>query len=968
MLGIQWQLGILGGMMFNKARTGLFVLLLPLFVSLFSCTGIPQEQTGTEPARPTGLPGGTGYSPDDRLPLAPELVKRVLPNGLTVYVRANGNPGAWATMYLIVAGGSSVENDDELGYAHFVEHMAFNGTKSFPENELVNYMRSIGMAFGAEVNAYTGREETLYSLDVPLSNPEYFQTGIQILKEWATEISFDPLEVEKEKGVILEERRRSLGAGELARNREIPELLKGSRHADREPIGTEESIRNATAEKLRAFYERTYRPEHMAVIVVGNINPAQVAAQLEAEFSFASKDGIIEERAVFNLEPIQELRFVSTLHENFSPSVIHYEKIVPYNPEHTIRDYEHYLKLRIAAEAIRLRLSDLSRKGDKAWREAYFDDDYFYGVTRIYMFALTARPGKELDAFSDLALEVERLRLHGFTESEFSRTLAIWQRWVLTLDMDNQNLKSRSFADEYQRNFMYNEPVPGIVNERVYIKRALDNLTIEELNAACREILGEDEGFVALRTRDEDAIKKFDRDAFDKALENARLAMPAKLLVTESEKTLKDIEPLAGEIVDEIKHPNGITELSLSNGARVLLKPTSFKTDEVLFAAWSPGGYYSLPLDKHYLAILADTLLSASGLWELDAIRLDELTAELNAGIGWTIGSDAEYIYGKSTRNDMEPMLKLVYLSAVEPGQDAGAFYQVISQLTEQLEIAGNYPDFLFQNAWNSDLFADNPRTRTINAEDLANIDFEETRKLVKDSLAAAGDFTYILVGDFSLATARELSKKYLASIPEGRPSEKPSIEVLVPGNGSGKRLDYHFTTDDRASVVITWANETEWSWEREESLELLSIALNNRLLDSLREDLSGTYVVNISSSLSNGPVPQFVFQIKFDCAPERVDELIDQAVYEVEALINGLTDPVYAAQAQVLAQRSYDNRMRTNDLWRSEILRSVSQEMDFNIPERVKALAQLASYENMQALAAELLKPAEAKIYVLLP
>ncbi|HAE21915.1 MAG TPA: hypothetical protein DCG47_06270, partial [Spirochaetaceae bacterium] len=413
-------------------------LALSVVLILFTgCVGEPKSAP-----RGVTLPGSSIFKASDPLPLAPELTKNVLPNGLTYYVRANGNPGGRVTMFLVVAGGSSVEEDNELGYAHFVEHMAFNGTASFPENELVRYLRSIGMEFGAEINAYTSIENTVYTLEMPTDNPEFFSTGLRVLREWATAISFDPIEVEKEKGVILEERRLGLGPSEAARKAELPVLLAGSKQAKREPIGTEASIKNATAEALKAFYERNYRADRIAVMIVGDIDRKAAAAAIEREFSFPNPDGQIRERPFFPVKPSFDLSFVATYHPDFDRSVLFYQKLVALKDERTIGDYVEWLKKRIAVEAIKLRLSDLTRAGGKAWAEAYFDDDYFYGLTRLYMFSLLAEPGAELKAFNDLAIEVERIRRHGFTESEFRRTVDNWRRWLGTLDVEDQDLKS----------------------------------------------------------------------------------------------------------------------------------------------------------------------------------------------------------------------------------------------------------------------------------------------------------------------------------------------------------------------------------------------------------------------------------------------------------------------------------------------------------------------------------------------
>ena len=548
-----------------RAFRGLVAAALILSLSTLSCTGTPQQ---VPQERATTLPGGSAYRLEDPLPLAPELTKKVLPNGLTYYVRNNGNPAGRILMYLVIASGSSNEEDHELGYAHFVEHMAFNGTKSFPKNELVDYLRSIGMTFGAEVNAYTSREETVYTLEMPTDDPEFFTTGLKVLREWATAISFDPIEVEKEKGVILEERRLGLGPHEEAGRNELPVMLAGSRHADRDPMGTEESVRTATAEGLKAFYQRNYRADRMAVIVVGDLDVKSAAEAVEREFSFPTPDGIVLPRQVFPVAISQEMSFASTFHPDFDRSVVMYSKIVPYERETTIGDYAEMLTMRIAAEAIKLRLSDLNRSGRMAWQDAFFDADYFFGRTRLYAFSLTAADGRELEAFSDLAKEVERIRRHGFTDSEYHRTMDLWRRWLGTLNVEDNDLRSQGFADEYVRNFMYAEPVPGVINERVYIRATLDAMRVEHLNAAVKAMLGSDEGFVALRAKampasvlpasaqpgstpsDPRATSKL-ADTFEALLEAARAEQLEAYVASVGEGGLFDDLPAPGAISGE---------------------------------------------------------------------------------------------------------------------------------------------------------------------------------------------------------------------------------------------------------------------------------------------------------------------------------------------------------------------------------------------------------------------------------
>jgi len=929
-----------------------------------ACVGSP----ATAPLdNSVALPGGSAWDPGDLLPLAPELVKKTLPNGLTYYVRRNGNPGGRAVMFLAIASGSSNERDDQSGYAHFVEHMAFNGTTSFPENELVKYLRSIGMDFGAEINAHTTREETQYALEMPLDDPAYFDTGLKVLKEWATEVTFDPVEVEKEKGVILEERRLGIGSGEIARTRELQGLLAGSRHADREPIGFEESIKSATAEGLKAFYSENYRPDRMAVIVVGDIDIKAVANKIEKEFSFPAADGPVRPRPTFPVVTTNSLGFVATFDEDFDPSVITYRKIVPYEPETVIGDYLELLGLRVSAEAIRLRLSDLSRTGKSAWREAYFDDDYFFGRTRLYSFSLSVSTGGEAAAFAGLASEVERLRRFGFTESEFRRTIDLYGRWLSTLNVEDDDLKSRSFAEEYVRNFMYGEPVPGVVNERVYIRSFLDSVTLEDLNGMARKMLAADEGFVAVRAKPGADIALVNKKAFGQLLRDARGAQLEQVAANIDEGGLFDNLPQPGSIVGEKELANKIIELTLSNGARVLLRPTTYDYDSINFFAWSPGGYLAMPMGMQNQATFAPSLLSNAGLGTMSATRVDEVTASLNASLQWSIGEDGEVMAGKTLKKDLDAFLRIVYLTAAEPGTDAIAFNSARDKLADQVGPYVRDPGYRFQVAWSGDLFGDNPRADAIKASYVKSIDFGATREMVVGALANASDFTYVLVGDFDIETAKTLVARHLGAIPAGS-VDAPRWELPLVARSGGGQVSYRLSREDRASVRMVWAAPAAWSWQREATIELLAQALNNRLLDALREDLGGTYVVSTRAAFSKTPVEQYSFIVQFDTQSTRVDEMVSKVRAEVALLASGNFDPMYVRQIAAAAQRDLDGRLRTNEYWISRIVNALSTGMDFDILGRAKETVKFVDPQAFRSLASELLVPGREFVYVMMP
>ncbi|HAP44764.1 MAG: hypothetical protein A2087_02875 [Spirochaetes bacterium GWD1_61_31] len=956
----------------NLFRTGRFLaagLVLALLAgSLLACIGTPNPPITGQPQAGSALPASISYKPEDPLPLAPELSRATLPNGLTTYVRFNGNPGGRIILYLVIAAGSADETEEQLGYAHFIEHMAFNGSASFPKNELVNYLRSIGIRFGAEINAYTSRENTVFQLEIPTDQRQYLETGLQVLRDWATAITFDPAEVEKEKGVILEEMRLRLNPHEAARNAELPVLLGDSRHAFRDPIGSEASIRNATAESLRAFFSEHYRPERMAVIAVGDLNHGTMVRTLRETFNFTNADGQTKPRNFYPVLPAAELALLASINDDFDQAIVQYQKVVPYRPETTIADYYQLMINRVAVEAIRLRLANLTRSTDVPWLSASFSSDYFFGLTRIYNFSLSANPGEEVRAFSQLATEVERIRQHGFTASEVQRTIDMWRTWLTTLDIEDQDVRSDSFADEYVRNFMYGEPVPGIVNERVYIRDSLDRMTPASLLAEARRILSNDEGFVSVRTTRGLWNSQLTRPVFDQALAQARQQALTALADGAGQIGLFDNLPKPGRITGQAALPDDIQEFRLSNGARVLLKPTLFDRDTVRFLAFAEGGYTSWPAELHDSLSLAPSLLGSAGYGQLDSLAFDTVTAAYRANLSWGFDQDVRLIHGETTRQDLAAMLRLVYLLAAEPGQDVDSFNRQRDLLASQFVGYANDPDYRFQTAWNRHLYGDNPRLAGLSADVVRAIDFASTRQAVLDGFANAAAFTYVLIGDFSIEEVKPLLEQHLGAIPAGQSHPSQLLNPLTPRADGNGRHDFAYAREPRSSVRMVWSAPAEWSYDRQKTLEYLTYALNNRLLDALREDLGGTYVVSVDSDFRRSPVSQFSVIVSFDTHPDKVDSLVAEVDREIASLLQDGLPAMYIQQIRAAVGRSLQGRQNTNEFWLGGLLQAMINGQDFNLSQRELATVNLVDGETFRSLAAEVFQSGQRFVYVMKP
>lgn len=904
---------------------------------------------------------------DDLLPLAPELSKGVFDNGLTYYVRKNGNPAKRAVMYLVVKAGSVHETDDERGYAHFVEHLAFNGTKSFPENQLVDYFRAIGMEFGAEVNAYTSFDRTVYMIKMPLDKLTYFKKGLQILKEFALDITFDPVEVEKEKGVILEEMRLDKGSRERAVNRELASMLGGTPYANREPIGTEASIKNVTAESLKAFYQKHYTLNRMAIIVVADSIPAYVLRSVKEVFEkLPLQQGALTDY-VYKIDTIAELKYAFSTDNDFGMATVGYQQLAPLTPEKTLRDYNNFVIRNLTEQAINFRLSALINSGNAVWEDAYFGTDYFFGQTRSLDLVMRAKAGKELEAFAMLMEEIERLKQKGFTENEFNRAIASHRAWVKTLDVEDMDLRSDDFAEEYTRNFMYDEPVPGVTNERVYISNVLNTLTVEELNAYMRTLLKDfSKGFIYVRTRPQYGSLKV--DDFAKLVERARNKTYEQFVSLDKDIGLYDTLLPSGKIISETTLDNDFTKLVLSNGAVLYLKSTKFDKDAFKVFGFARGGYYNVAEQEVASARLLNVLMTSAGYGDVSSNKLEELMAPYRVKLQWGVDSTSQYLIGETKTHDIEPLLRLITLMQASPGKDIANFNRSKQSLINEIENLEEDTDYRFENDWQAVLYGNSGYARGFSVTEVESITYAQCADLMQRLFGNASKFTYVIVGDFDIAELKPLLEKHIGSIPSKVDTSTVNWKNVSPKKPAQEKYIFDYAKENKADVVMYFTGAMLYNRENEQAFEIMKASLNNRLLDRIREELSGTYVVSCEGSLNKMPREEYQFLIRFSTDPERVDDLVAAVRKEVEAYINGMFDEKYIKQMQSQIQRS-SGYIYTNDFW----LWNMSQALfngiqDFNFLEQWSQRSALATKEKVQEMAQQVFTTELQYVFVLRP
>jgi len=682
-------------------------------------------------------------SPDAPIPLDPGIVTGKLDNGLSYFIKQNNRPAGRAELRLVVNAGSILEEDDQLGLAHLVAHMAFNGTEHFEKQELVDYLESIGMEFGPSINAYTSFDETVYMLRVPTDDPSIVSTGFQILEDWAHGVSFDPEEVDKERGVVIEEWRLGLGASARIRDEQFPVILKDSRYAERLPIGDPEILASFEQDRLTQFYADWYRPDLMAVMAVGDFDPAEVEELIRTGFSGIPVPPSPRPRETFPVPGHTETLFsVATDPEARGVSVgILYKH--PAQPDGTVEAYRRGLMESLYSSMLNDRLFEVGQQADAPYTFAGSGQGSFARSTQIYQLFGQVQEGGVLRGMEAMLTEAERVARHGFTATELERSKLDLLRGLERSYAERENQESGRLAAEYIRHFLSNEPVPGIEAEFMLAQGLLPTISVEEVNGLAAQWLSDENRVVTVDGPEREGLRwpaPEDLAAVFGAVEAADI-QPYEDTVGDR-PLLADLPAGAPVVSETTREDVGLTEWVLENGVRVLLKPTDFKDDEIVFNAWSWGGYSLSDLENHVSASNADLVVSQGGIGEFSIIDLQKQLAGKAVGVQSSVGAYTEGLSGGASPQDLETMFQLIYLQFTAPRRDEVAFQAFQNRVEAFLANLDANPQAAFQDTVSLTMAQHHPRVRPISQEWLADMDMDAALSFYRDRFEDASDFT----------------------------------------------------------------------------------------------------------------------------------------------------------------------------------------------------------------------------------
>ena len=863
-------------------------------------------------------------NPQQPMPVDPKVKIGKLSNGMTYYIRHNIKPEKRVELRLVVNTGSVLEDEDQLGLAHFMEHMNFNGTKRFPKNELVNYLQSIGVEFGADLNAYTGFDETVYMLPVPTDKPGLVDKGLQILEDWAHNALLDSTEIEKERGVVIEEWRLSRGADERMLKQTLPVQYQGSRYAERLPIGKLETLQHFTHAALKRFYTDWYRPDLQAIIVVGDVDVNDMEQKIREIFGDIPAAGTPRKRENFPVPDHDEvLTVVAKDKETAFPSVEILYKKEPL-PETTVGDYVRYMNGSLFTGMLNNRFRELTLQANPPFVGAgsYYGESYARSKNAYQLFANTSDTGMRRSLYV-LAEENRRILLHGFTPSEFDLQKKQILSYYDRVFNEREKQESYNYVEEYIRNFLVDEPIPGIEWEYDFVKQYLASVTLPEVNQLAAQWISNKNMVVTLNAPDKEGIKIPSAEEVKAVLSSVETAAISPYKEKILAKNLMDASQLKGGKILRTKTDEevGTSVLVLSNGATVVLKPTTFKNDEILLRAFSKGGHSLVKDADYYSAIHSSAIINQSGVGAFSAIDLGNMLKGKNTSVSPNIGGLSEGLSGSTIPKETETMLQLLYLYFTAPRKDAAAFESFKTRQKQLYANVASNPDIFFSGEVQKILTSNHPRGGKIpTPEDFDKISLDRSFQIYKERFANAGDFTFIFTGSFNEETIRPLLEKYIGSLP-GSPKKENFRDLGIrPPQGKVEKT-INKGSEPKSTVNIVFMTPAVYNGNEAYALKSLAELMDIKLVEQLREEKSGVYGVSAGGSMNRIPYGNVSFSISFPCAPENADTLTKAALDELKKIMQKGVSPEDLEKIKEQQKRKLEVDIKQNSFWANGLL-----------------------------------------------
>lgn len=862
------------------------------------------------------------------LPVDPQVRFGKLENGLTYYIRQNAYPEKRADFYIAQKVGSMQEEDSQAGLAHFLEHMAFNGSKNFPgKKTMLNYLETIGVKFGANVNAYTSFDETVYNLsDVPVIRETIIDSCLLVLHDWSSFINLKDEQIDEERLVIKEEWRTRSGSQTRIWEKQLPTIFKGSKYADRMPIGKMEVVENFPYQTLKDYYHKWYRPDLQAIIIVGDINPDEIEAKIKTMFADIAKPVNPAEREYFpvpdNDEPIVS---IVTDPEAVGTRVTLFMKhdVLPDQLKKTQAELVIGIMKSLATSMLSDRLKEITQKADAPFAASgVYDGEFFVSKTKDAWTSIAiSKEGKVAESLAALIRENERVKKFGFTDAEVERAKAsMLQRYETMYNNRSKELNDR-YVQEYVRSFTDDEGIPGIEFEYNLLKQMAPMLNAQMINATIQQmnIISDKNNIITVTGPEKEGISYPTEAELLEVLKTVRAEDITAYEETVSNEPLITQLPKAGTVVKtETDAKLGATVWTLSNGMKVVLKKTDYKDDQILMSAIAYGGTSIIGDADIYNASMASMVPYVGGIGNFSATDLKKVLAGKSASVNAGVSTYTQSFSGNSTIKDVETLLQLTYLHFTAPRKDEGAFTNIMDMIKNQLKNLSSDPDYIMSENTSTAMYGDNPRMKEMKLEDAEKLNYDRIIEIYKEVYANPGSFTFTFVGTVDEGALKPLVEQYLASLPTGDKNAKYKDIKADIRKGKFDNIFEQEMKTPKTSAFELHSGILKRNQKNQIALSALKQILDIVYVRTVREEAGGTYGVSVRTSMSRIPEGQTMLQMSFDTDPERVSAITPIISREIKNIAEKGPDDADFQKVKEYMLKKFQEDEKTNGYWLS--------------------------------------------------
>ena len=889
---------------------------LPILIA--AATSAQAQQTA---AQQSTSPQGAPISLQDPIPFDAAVQTGTLPNGLKYYVRRNARPANRVLLRLAVKTGSLDEADDQQGLAHMLEHMAFNGSAHFKPGELVSYFESTGARLGPHVNAYTAFEETVYMLDLPSDKPEIVDRGLDAMSDFAGGLTLDPKEIDKERGVVIEEWRGGLGAQSRVRDKQIPVLYYHSRYAERIPIGKPDIIRSFPPERLRAFYDMFYRPDRMAIVVVGDADPTQMIDAIKAKFGpLTPRDGTPTARV--DDVPLQKDLLVSVVTDpELTRSSVTIIRKREREYERTAADYRRDVVQRLFEAMLNERFDELTRRPDAKFLGAGMFGGNLSPKVETVGLGANVQSGGVIDGMTAAGIEAKRAREFGFAATELDRAKRRMSAEYERAYSERDKTESGSYAQEYLDNFLEDEPSPGIQYEYRLLQQVLPGISAQEVSGLAKNLFTDDSRVVLVTAPQKPDVKVPTEDEVRTALHAVDTLAVTPWNDTSTNRAILETKPSPAAVtstktIDDI----GVTVVTFANGVRAWLKPTDFKNDQVLFSMYSKGGLSLAPPQDFPDDSFSTAFVNLSGAAGLTAVDLQKLLAGKLAGASPTMSSSTHGFSGSAAPAELETALQLLYAKFTQPGNDPAAFELLKKQLSAAVVNRLDNPEAVFGDKVEEVNTSNHYTSTPLTVERVNALDRQKMADFYRQRFANAADFTFFMVGAFKVDDVVPLLARYVGSLPSSGAPSAAFKDMGIHFPAAVVKAEVDKGTEPKSETVISFFADPPPDPQEQERVNAAADVLEISLRDILREDLGQTYTVSAGLSQTLPQRGDGHIEVVFGAAPENIDAMTARVFAEVKRLqVEGPSEDLLN-RAKETARRNYETALKQNAYWLSRL------------------------------------------------